>query len=65
MKKVINVLFILICFNCIVWVLSCSRAGEEPNPVKIGINEWTGYDPFILADKTDLFPTEILFEIES
>lgn len=24
-------------------------------PIKIGINEWTGYDPFILADKTDLF----------
>lgn len=24
-------------------------------PIKIGINAWTGYDPFILADKTDLF----------
>lgn len=24
-------------------------------PVKIGINEWTGYDPLILADKIDLF----------
>jgi len=24
-------------------------------PIIIGINEWTGYDPFILADETDLF----------
>ena len=30
-----------------------SAAAERP--IKIGINDWTGYDPFILADKTDLF----------
>jgi len=29
--------------------------GEQSNPIKIGINEWAGYDPFILANKTNLF----------
>jgi NitT/TauT family transport system substrate-binding protein len=46
---------ILICLCCVLLVSSCSKPGEKGMPIKIGLNEWTGYDPFILADKTDLF----------
>ena len=51
MKKLINILFIFICSSTVLLTLSCSK----PAPIKIGINEWTGYDPFILADKMDFF----------
>lgn len=46
---------ILICLCCVLFVSSCSKPGEEGRPIKIGINEWTGYDPFILAARTDFF----------
>ena len=55
MKKIIYVLLILLSLYCAISVLSCSKTGQEATPIKIGINAWTGYDPFILADKTDLF----------
>ena len=55
MKKVINFLFFAICLNCVITFSSCSNTKENMTPVKIGINEWTGYDPLILADKIDLF----------
>ena len=32
-----------------------SKEGEKSHPIKIGINEWMGYDPLILADKEKLF----------
>jgi len=32
-----------------------SKEGGESNPIKIGINEWMGYDPLILANKEKLF----------
>ena len=35
--------------------LSCSKIGQESDPIKIGVNEWTGYDPLILADQMALF----------
>jgi len=35
--------------------------GERPKPVIIGINQWTGFDPFILADKAKLFEKNNVF----
>ena len=32
-----------------------SKPGQPSNPIQIGINEWAGYDPFIIADKLDFF----------
>jgi len=32
-----------------------SKEGEKSHPIKIGINEWMGYDPLILANKEKLF----------
>jgi hypothetical protein len=55
MKKVINFLFFAVCLNCVIIFSSCSNNKQNVAPVKIGINEWTGYDPLILADKIDLF----------
>jgi len=55
MKKTICVLLMLSCFYYAVLLSSCSKIGQDPTPIKIGINEWTGYDPLILADKTELF----------
>jgi NitT/TauT family transport system substrate-binding protein len=55
MKKNTNFLIFTICFYCAFMFLSCSNTRQKVAPIKIGINEWTGYDPFILADKTDLF----------
>lgn len=54
-NTIIDIITLLICLNCVLLVSSCSKPGEEGKPIKIGINEWTGYDPFILADKTGLF----------
>jgi hypothetical protein len=33
--------------------MSCSKVGLQ-TPVVIGINTWTGYDPFILAESEKL-----------
>jgi len=55
MKRITYVLFVLVCVYCAISILSCSKTGQEASPIKIGINAWTGYDPFILVDKTDLF----------
>lgn len=57
MKKLANVLIVLICFNFVILVLSCSKPGQGAAPIKIGIIDWTGYYPFILADKAGLFNT--------
>ncbi len=66
MKKLINVLIILICFSCVIMVLSCSRLGQRAAPIKIGMNDWAGFDPFFLADKTDLFKkNNVRVEIKS
>ena len=54
MKKIINILGIIVCLYCATLILSCSK-GHDLRPVKIGLNEWPGYDPFILADKSDFF----------
>jgi len=41
---------------CLLLVLSsCDNQVANRKPVKIGLNEWTGYDPFIIADQTGLF----------
>jgi len=55
MKNLINVLVISVCFYFVAGILSCSKTGQGVTPIKIGINNWTGYDPFILADQIDLF----------
>ena len=55
MKKTICVLLILCGVFCAILVLSCSKNGQEATPIKIGINAWTGYDPFILAEEENLF----------
>ncbi len=55
MRKINYIIVVLICLCCVLLVSSCSKLGEEGMPIKIGINEWMGYDPFILADKTNLF----------
>ena len=51
MKKIIYALFVLL---IAIFVLSCSKRGKD-TPVIIGINSWTGYDPFILAEQKNLF----------
>ena len=55
MKKTIHIFVILICSYLIILILSCSKRDQNTTLVKIGINQWTGYDPFILADKMDFF----------
>lgn len=45
----------LIIASLILIAFSSCRNDRKTDPVKIGINQWSGYDPFILADKTDLF----------
>ena len=55
MKKLANILVVLICCNAAVLVSSCSNTGQSDAPVKIGINGWVGHDPLILAGKTGLF----------
>ncbi|ATX79727.1 NitT/TauT family transport system substrate-binding protein [Mariprofundus aestuarium] len=40
---------------CLFSLTTCSRDGLNSTPITIGINSWAGYDPFILADKLDLF----------
>ncbi len=53
--KLYPVLFILACILSFVLVTPYSKPGSQENSIKIGINEWTGYDPFILADKVGFF----------
>jgi len=55
MKKTGYVFLGLICFYLVLECLSFSKLGQESNPIIIGINEWTGYDPLILADQLSLF----------
>ena len=55
MCKLTNSLYLLACLSCAVLSVSCSTSDQQDTPMKIGINQWTGYDPFILADKKDFF----------
>lgn len=55
MRRLFNILFVLIYCHGIVLVSSCSNSGEQDAPIKIGAIEWTGYDPLFLAEKIDLF----------
>jgi NitT/TauT family transport system substrate-binding protein len=65
MKKTLNILAILTCFICIILIISCRKNERNTIPIKIGINTWTGYDPFILAEKMELFKTNnVLVEIK-
>ena len=51
----LNIYWILpVLFLCVLLVISCSKTGQD-TPVIIGINSWTGYDPFILAEQKNLF----------
>jgi len=55
LRKLANIILVSICFFCVVLVSSCSKSNQDAVPIIIGINNWTGYDPFILADETELF----------
>jgi len=55
MKKIVIVLISVLCLLGLIFLSTYSKPGQEGNPIKIGINEWTGFDPFILADKLNLF----------
>jgi len=55
MKKIIIVLISVLFLLGLIFLSTYSKPGQEGNPVIIGINEWTGFDPFILADKLNLF----------
>ena len=46
-----TLLLLLFCFSPLI---SCSKVGLQ-TPVVIGINTWTGYDPFILAEQKKFF----------
>ncbi len=35
--------------------LSCQQNKSKPNDVKIGIYEWSGYNPFIIAEQANIF----------
>lgn len=54
-RILIKAMVILSCIGCILLLPSCSENSQSEDPIKIGLNDWTGYDPFILADKTSLF----------
>ena len=55
MKKEYYVLFIFICYFITLLCVSCSKLGYESDTIQIGVNEWTGYDPLILADQMSFF----------
>jgi len=55
MKKLTLVLISVLFIVGLVLMSTYSKPGQKGNPIKIGINAWTGYDPFILADKLNLF----------
>lgn len=54
MKKTVSV-FLIFIFSFSVFLLSCSKYFQESGTIIIGINEWTGYDPLLLADHLGLF----------
>lgn len=54
-NKLVVTLIVLLCFSCFTFISSCSKSGGNGKPVKIGINQWRGYDPFILAEEAGLF----------
>ncbi len=45
---------IIVCFF-LVSFLSCRQNKSNQKEVKIGINEWSGYDPFIIAGQATIF----------
>lgn len=55
MKRFSNFLVILACFTGLALIASCSKPGQNTTPISIGIIDWPGYDPFILAEKTNSF----------
>ncbi len=55
MKKLYFILVIVLFILGLVFLSTYSKFGQEGNPIKIGINTWTGFDPFILAEKVELF----------
>jgi len=55
MKKLACIVLVCICLYGILVFSSCLKNSQESDVIKIGINEWTGYDPFILADQMALF----------
>lgn len=54
-NKLAFTLFALLCLSCITLISSCSKFENKGNLVQIGINQWIGYDPFILAESAGLF----------
>jgi len=55
MKKLYFILVSVFFILGFVLLSTYSKFGQEGNPIKIGINTWAGYDPFILAEKVELF----------
>ena len=55
MKKLNIILIVLVCISCLVLVTAHLKKSHQGSLIKIGINEWAGYDPFILADKKGFF----------
>jgi len=55
MKILIKILAVVICCYALYFVSSNSFLKKDDGSFIIGINSWTGYDPFIIADKKNLF----------
>lgn len=56
MERTRSRLFVLsVTIIVIVFIIGYLQGFQNKPIVKIGINAWAGYDPFILADKLDLF----------
>lgn len=55
MKKLNIVLTSVLLVLGLFFLSTYSKPGQEGSPIIIGINDWTGFDPFILADKLNLF----------
>ncbi len=65
MKRSYLVVIILIFISYHLLFTTYLRPGQHGNPITIGINEWTGYDPFIVANKVGLFnKNNILVEVK-
>jgi len=53
--KRFNYIKMLVSIFVVLTFVSCTNESSSSKPIKIGINSWAGYDPFIVADKAEIF----------
>jgi NitT/TauT family transport system substrate-binding protein len=51
-KPIFNPLALIV---LVFMMVSCRQGQTNEDPVKIGLNEWIGNSPFIIADKAGIF----------